>query len=94
MALNVDAAFSDEDNTGAGGAIIRDSSGLFVAAATAKFEHITDVESAEAAALVEGLKLATAMGCNSILVQMDNLIVVEDTPAKFWALDGSSSDTR
>ena len=33
--------------------------------------------SAEAAALVEGLKLAHNIGCNSLLVQMDNLVVVE-----------------
>ena len=42
---------------------------LFVAAATTKFEHVVDVESAEAAALVEGLELAATVGCNSILVR-------------------------
>ena len=50
LILNVDAAFSEEENTGACGAIIRDSSGMFVGAATAKLEHVADVVSAEAAA--------------------------------------------
>lgn len=77
LAINVDAAFSPDDNTGACGAIIRDSGGQFIAAATAKLEHVADVVSAEAAALVEGLKLANIIGCNSILVQMDNLTVVQ-----------------
>ena len=50
---------------------------MFVAASTAKLEHVADIVSAEAAALVEGLKLAHSIGCNSLLVQMDNLVVVE-----------------
>ena len=53
-----------------------DSSGIFVGAAMAKLEHGADVVSAEAAALVEGLKLASSIDANSILVQMDNLVIV------------------
>ncbi|KAF6999523.1 hypothetical protein CFC21_015533 [Triticum aestivum] len=77
LALNVDAAFLADDNTGACGSIIRDSSGQFIAAATARLEYVTDVESAEAVALAKGLKLAISVGCNSLLVQMVNLIVME-----------------
>ena len=55
-----------------------DSSGIFVGAAMAKLEHVADVVSAEAAVLMEGrLKLASTIGANSILVQMDNLVTVE-----------------
>ncbi|XBH81254.1 hypothetical protein VPH35_106843 [Triticum aestivum] len=77
LALNVDAAFSDDDNMGACDAVIRDSAGMFVCAATAKLDHVPDAFTAEAAALVEGLKLANSVGCNSILVQMDCLNLVE-----------------
>lgn len=51
VALNVDAAYSEEDHTGAGGAILRDKFGTFIGAMTAKFDHVADVLSAEAAAL-------------------------------------------
>ena len=77
LALNVDAAFSENEHTGSCGAIVRDSGGMFVAASTSILEHVVDIVSAESAALVEGLKLALNIGCNSILVQMDNLVVVE-----------------
>ena len=53
LILNVDAAFSEEENTGACGTIIRDSRGMFMGAATAKLEHVADVVAAEAAALGE-----------------------------------------
>ncbi|XBH73973.1 hypothetical protein VPH35_101004 [Triticum aestivum] len=77
LALNVDASFFEIEHTGSCGAIVRDIGGMFVAASTSKLEHVADVVSAESAALVEGLKLALNIGCNSILVQMDNLMVVE-----------------
>lgn len=74
--VNVDASFSDRDFSGSCGAVIRDHAGAFLAAATAKLTHVPAVVSAEAAALYEGLKLATRMGCNNLLVQMDNTTVV------------------
>ena len=75
--MNVDAAFSEDTYSGACGAIIRDNRGFFVAASTAKLEHVADVLLAEAAALVEGLKLANTVGSNSLLVQTNSLILVE-----------------
>ena len=36
-----------------------------------------DVESAEAASLLEGLKLARSVGANSIVAQEDNMTIVE-----------------
>lgn len=77
QALNVEASFSEEDHSDSCGAIIRDHKGMFIGASTAKLEHVADVVSAEATALMEGLKLALSFGCNSFRVQMDNLVVIE-----------------
>jgi ribonuclease HI len=59
------------------GAIVRDHRGNFISASTARLEHVADVVSAEAAALLEGLKLVQSLGCNDILVRMDNITVVD-----------------
>ena len=75
MILNVNASFSEEDHTGSYGVVIRDH--LFIGASTAKLEHSGNIVSAEAATLADGLKLAANLGINSLLLQMDNLIVVE-----------------
>ncbi|XBI85579.1 hypothetical protein VPH35_093708 [Triticum aestivum] len=77
IALNVDASFSEDDHSGACGAIVRDNHGLFVCVSIARLEHVPDIVSAEAAALMEGLKLSLNIGCNSIFIQMDNLVVVD-----------------
>ena len=77
LSLNVDASFTEESYSGSCGAVIRDHLGSFVAASTAKLEYAADIVAAEAAALVEGLKLALQLGIDSLLIQMDNLIVVE-----------------
>ena len=39
------------------GAIVRDHKGNFIVASTSRLEHVADVVSVEAAALLEGLKL-------------------------------------
>lgn len=75
--MNVDASFTEDDHTGSCGAIIRDSRGMFVGASTLGLAHVADIVSGESAALVEGLKLALNIGCNSIFIQMNNMIVVE-----------------
>uniref|UniRef100_A0A8I7B4L5 RNase H type-1 domain-containing protein n=1 Tax=Hordeum vulgare subsp. vulgare TaxID=112509 RepID=A0A8I7B4L5_HORVV len=75
--LNVDAFYSENDFTGACGAVIRNNRGGFIRAATARLDHVPDVVSAEAAALLEGLKLVESTGCNNLLVRMDNLTVVQ-----------------
>ena len=77
FALNVDASFSEDEHAGACGDVIRDCRGMFIATSIAKLLHVPNIVSAEAAALVEGLKLAKSIGCNSINVQMDNLAVVD-----------------
>uniref|UniRef100_A0A453I2W9 RNase H type-1 domain-containing protein n=1 Tax=Aegilops tauschii subsp. strangulata TaxID=200361 RepID=A0A453I2W9_AEGTS len=67
MVLNVDASFS-KDYSGSCGAVIRDHLSAFIGASTAKLEHVANTLSAQAAALVEGLKLALQLGINSLLV--------------------------
>lgn len=74
--LNVDTSFREEDNSGSCRAIIRDHRGNFMAASTSHLEHVSDVVSAEAVSLLEGLKLIQRMGCNNVFIRMDNIIVV------------------
>ena len=75
--LNVDATFIEDLHSWSCGAIVRDHRGNFIAASTSRLEHVADVVSAEAAALLEGLKLLQSMGCNNVLVRMDNSVVVD-----------------
>jgi ribonuclease HI len=75
--LNVDASFHVGDHSGGCGAIVRDSRGNFIGASTANLMHVVDVVSAEAAALLEGLKLLQSLGCSNIMVRMDNVEVVD-----------------
>ena len=48
-----------------------------VCASTARLDHVPDAFTAEAAALSEGLKLATSVGCNSIRIQTDCMNLVD-----------------
>jgi ribonuclease HI len=74
--LNIDASFAD-DHSGSCGAVLRDSIGNFIGATTSKLLHVADVVSAEAAALLQGLKFTESLGCNNVLVRMDNSVVVD-----------------
>jgi hypothetical protein len=49
--LNIDAAFSAENYTGATGAVIRDDGGMFVANSCRGIPHVADAAMAEAIAL-------------------------------------------
>ncbi|XBJ08758.1 hypothetical protein VPH35_013988 [Triticum aestivum] len=75
--LNVDALFSEGDYAGSCGVVICDYRGNFMAAATATLEHVADVETAEAVAMLKGLKLAKEIGCHNVVVRSDNITVVE-----------------
>ncbi|KAI4982641.1 hypothetical protein ZWY2020_023133 [Hordeum vulgare] len=75
--LNVDASFIEGFHLGSYGEIVRDHRGQFIAGSTSQLEHVTNVVSAEAAAVHEGLKLLQSLGCNNVQVRMDNIIVVE-----------------
>lgn len=75
--LNVDAAFNQDLLLGAAGAVLRDPSGNFIAAANWKIDMCADALSAEAMALRWCLSLAQTVGCNKLIINSDNLEVVE-----------------
>lgn len=74
--LNLDASFFEDLHSGSCGAIVRDHRCNFIAASTSQLEHVADDVSAEAAALLEGLKSLQSMGCHNVFVRMDNSIMV------------------
>jgi len=77
LLINVDASFRPENGSGSTGAVIRYSSGSFIAASRSYFEHVVDAPSAEVMAVKDGLLLAQHIGCNGIIIQSDCLEVVE-----------------
>ena len=76
MIINVDASFSEGDYAGSCGVVIRDHHGNFMSAATVTLEHVAGIETAEAATILQGLKLAKEMGCHNVIVRSDNITVV------------------
>lgn len=75
----MDGAWNQNTNQGSTGAVIRDSMGCFVAGAAKSFVAHSSIE-AEAAALIEGMKLA-------INLNLDNIIVESDSKELILALD-------
>ena len=75
--INVDAAFQAETLSGEIGAITRDSRGKFIDAATWYISQVSCVDSAETAAIRNGLYLAGKIGCNKFLIESDYCFVVE-----------------
>jgi ribonuclease HI len=74
--LNVDAGFSQDSQSGASGAVIRDDNGRFIAASCCGIEHVNDATMAEARALRDGLVLAGQLGCSRLEVNSDCLDVI------------------
>lgn len=61
--LNTDASFSAEVNEGASGVVLRDHSGVILAAAGRWYDRVPDVLTAEAMAARDGVALAADQGC-------------------------------
>lgn len=59
---NVDVAFDAGTLQGAVGAVVRDGSGKFIAAANSRMEWCSDVLTAEVTAMKHGLNLAQSLG--------------------------------
>jgi ribonuclease HI len=76
LKLNVDAAFNEDDQAGASGAIIRDSTGAFVAASSKFIPHVATAGMAEALAMCHGLELAVSIGANALEAQSDSTEVI------------------
>jgi hypothetical protein len=74
--LNVDTYFDQDLLKGTAGAIIRDDRGEFIDIGNWKIDFCHDVVSAEATAPRYGLSLAQTIGCNKIIVNSDNIVVV------------------
>jgi hypothetical protein len=77
LLINVDVSFRPENGSGSTDAVIRNSSGSFIAASHSYFEHVVDAPSAELMAVKDGLLLARHIGCNRIIIQSDCLEMVE-----------------
>lgn len=77
MKLNIDAAFSVEEGTGATGAVIRDDYGKFIPARSCGIAHVPNAPTAEARALRDGLILASQTGCNGVVLNSDCMEVVD-----------------
>jgi len=87
LKLNVDGSFQETTGSGSTGAVIRDASGGFIAAAHSFLPHVLDAAMAEVSALRDGLLLAQQIGCYRLEVQADCLEVVNTM------LDGGFSAT-
>lgn len=75
--LNIDAAFSVEEGSGATGAVIRDDQGRFVSASSCAISYVAEVPTAEARFLRDGLILAGNTGCNKVIVNSDCMEVIQ-----------------
>lgn len=67
-------SFHEEELAGATEAIPRDEHGQFITAATWFVPHVSDVVTAEAIALRNGLDLAAHIECPKIEAELDSLI--------------------
>ena len=74
--LNVDASFDVDSLAGSVGAVLRDYTGKFLAAANERIEICLDSFTAEAIAVRFGINLARTIGYNKIEINSDNLEVV------------------
>ena len=75
--INVDGSFEETTSTGSTGAIIRDSSGGFIAASYSYISNVLDAHMAEASAMRDGLLLAQQIGSSRVQIQADCMEVVD-----------------
>jgi ribonuclease HI len=75
--MNIDGSFKDVQGIGGTRAIIRDSNGSFIAGSCFYLEHVGDASISEIMVLKEGLLLAQRIGCSSLIIHSDSLVVVE-----------------
>ena len=83
LKLNVDASYHAEDGTGATGAVLRDSSGTFLAGRSRFIPYAASAQTMEVMALRDGLLLANEVGCNRLQAESDCMGVID-------ALSGTS----
>jgi ribonuclease HI len=83
----VDASFLKEENKGAWGAILRDSNGEVIFSAWGTIPWCQNAETAEAIAVLEGVKSALPIAEKPVIVESDNAAVVKDLQS---LVDGKS----
>lgn len=89
MEVNVDATFQAETLSGVTGAVARGEHGNFIAATTWFLPHVTSVNSAEMAAIRNGMFLASTIGRNGLLIESECSFTVEAVhrPHSYVGLD-------
>jgi ribonuclease HI len=75
--VNVDAAFSIENQSGASGVIIRNNQGILLAASTTLLPHVSSASMAEATTMLHGLTLANSLGYSDVEAESDSLKVIQ-----------------
>uniref|UniRef100_A0ACD5UC07 Uncharacterized protein n=1 Tax=Avena sativa TaxID=4498 RepID=A0ACD5UC07_AVESA len=75
--INVDAAYDINQGRGSLSVIAREQNGKFIFANCKELPFVADAFMAEAFALREGLSVAQFLGCNKVIIQSDNSLVVE-----------------
>jgi hypothetical protein len=75
--LNIDAAFSVENFSGAVGAGSRDDQGIFLVGCCGTIPYVADAATAEAMTLRLGPTLTGEVGCNRIEINSDCMEVVD-----------------
>ena len=76
LMINVDAGFDETKGSRSTGAVVRDSTGGFIAASHSYIPHVMDAAMAEAAFLRDGLLLAQQIGCSRVEFQSDCMEVI------------------
>jgi ribonuclease HI len=77
MKLNVDAGYDVDTLEGTVGAVLRDHTGKFIAAANGKIDICFDSFTAEATAVRFGMNLARTVGVTKIEINSDSVEVIE-----------------
>jgi hypothetical protein len=72
-----DARYHVDDDAAAKTALLRDSSGAFIAGCCSYKQHAMDASSMEAYALLDGLRLADKLGILAVLVESDSMEIVQ-----------------
>jgi hypothetical protein len=75
--LNVDAAFHEDRQAGAAGAVLRDINGQFIAATCVFLPNVSTPMLAEALAMKEGLELANRMSLSRVQAESDSTDIID-----------------
>ena len=73
--MNTDAAFIAKAGSGSSGVVIRYHNGQVVAGAARWQDNLADTLMAEAMAAKEGLELAVEIGCDRVMLEVDNSVL-------------------